>query len=543
MSKKNLLNQLDTLRHDLPASLVVFLVAVPLCLGIALASGAPLVSGLVAGIVGGIVVGALSGSALGVSGPAAGLAVIVLSAINELGSFEVFLVAVILAGALQIAFGFAKAGITAYYFPSSVITGMLSGIGVIIFLKQIPHALGYDGDAEGNLAFRNMDGENTLSALLRVFDLMSTGPLLIAAASLAVLLLWESRWLKGRAGLSLLPGPLVAVILGAALQWLFRHSPSLALRPSQLVHIPVAEGLSGLSDFLVRPDFSALGNPAVYATAVVLAVVASLETLLSVEASDKLDPLKRTTPTNRELKAQGIGNIISGLLGGLPVTQVVVRSSANVQSGGRSKVSAIAHGLLLLGSVAAIPTLLNMIPLATLAAVLLLVGYKLARPSTFRRMFQQGPGQFAPFMVTVLGIVFTDLLTGIVMGFFVAVSGILLENYRLPFEMRRLDTKPGSRVRIALAQQVTFLNKASILTTLSAIGPGTHVRIDASTSRFVHRDVIEMLDDFLAGAAARGITVELVGIEPHRSGGAPWGMDLTVETPTAADEQRRPRAA
>ncbi|MFT7487128.1 MAG: MFS superfamily sulfate permease-like transporter, partial [Candidatus Paceibacteria bacterium] len=401
-----------SLQVDLPASLVVFLVALPLCLGIALASGAPLVSGIIAGIVGGIVVGILSGSPLGVSGPAAGLAVIVLTAIQDLGSFEIFLVAVILAGVIQVILGFCRAGIIAYYFPSSVITGMLSGIGIIIFLKQIPHAFGYDRDPLGDLAFHQPDGETTISELRHVMDAVSFGPLVIALVSLVILVAWETKDFKSRRWLTILPGPLVAVVTGVGLNLLFRGSEAFALTAEQVVSIPIADSLSGMTEFLAFPDFAGLGRFEVYTTAIVLAVVGSLETLLCVEAADKLDPRKRVTPTNRELKAQGVGNMVSGFLGGLPVTQVIVRSSANIQSGAVSKVSAISHGFLLVVSVIALPTVMNLIPLATLAAILLVVGYKLAKPQTFRRMFGQGFGQFAPFMVTILGIVFTDLLLG-----------------------------------------------------------------------------------------------------------------------------------
>ena len=527
-----------TLQSDLPASLVVFLVALPLCLGIALASGAPLISGLIAGIVGGIVVGTLSGSPLGVSGPAAGLAVIVLTAIQDLGAFNIFLVAVILAGLIQIVLGFVRAGTVAYYFPSSVISGMLAGIGIIIFLKQIPHAFGYDRDPVGELSFRQPDGETTFSELLVVLDSISPGPLIIASVSLAILLLWESRWFKRHKLFALIPGPLVAVVTGALLNLFFRSKLGFALSPEQVVSIPEADSLSGLVGFLTFPDFSALTRIDVYKTAVVLAIVASLETLLCVEATDKLDALKRVTPTNRELKAQGVGNMISGLLGGLPITQVIVRSSANIQSGGRSKASAVIHGLLLAVSVIALPTIMNLIPLATLAAVLLVVGFKLAKPSVFKKMLRQGRGQFVPFIVTVCAIVVTDLLVGIGLGMIVAVLVILFENFRLPFEISNVPQERGERVKITLAQQVTFLNKASVLKTLDSIPEDSSVEIDASKSAFVHPDVVELIDDFVIGAEAKNIEVVVNGLDRRKQVKAPIGMQVSVTSPSTLKQER-----
>jgi MFS superfamily sulfate permease-like transporter len=528
-----------TLQSDLPASLVVFLVALPLCLGIALASGAPLISGLIAGVVGGIVVGSLSGSPLGVSGPAAGLAVIVLTAIQDLGAFDIFLVAVILAGLIQIFLGFIRAGTVAYYFPSSVISGMLAGIGIIIFLKQIPHAFGYDRDPVGELSFRQPDGETTFSELLLVLDSISPGALIIASVSLAILLLWESGWFKRHKLFRLIPGPLVAVVTGVLLNLLFRSKLGFALTPQQVVSIPQADSLSGLLGFLTFPDFSALTRINVYKTAIVLSIVASLETLLCVEATDKLDPRKRVTPTNRELKAQGVGNVVSGFLGGLPVTQVIVRSSANIQSGGRSKASAVIHGLLLVVSVIALPAIMNLIPLATLAAILLVVGFKLAKPSVFRKMFRQGPDQFVPFMVTVCAIVFTDLLVGISLGMVVAVLVILFENFRLPFEISNIPQERGERVYIALAQQVTFLNKASVLKTLDSIPDDSSIEIDASESVFVHPDVVELIDNFVVGAEAKNIDVVVHGLDHRPHVQRPTGMKVAVTPPSRLKQERQ----
>ena len=526
----------SNLRADLPASLVVFLVALPLCLGIALASGAPLISGIIAGIVGGIVVGSLSGSALGVSGPAAGLAVIVLTAIQDLGAFDLFLVAVILAGIIQIALGYLKAGIIAYYFPSSVITGMLSGIGIIIILKQIPHAFGYDKDPVGELSFHQPDHETTVTELEHLLQHVSLGPLIIAAVSLAILILWELRWFKSQKIFALIPGPLVAVVSGVLLNLLLRSNPELALSSDQVVSLPVSDGPTSLASFLTMPDFSGLTMITVYKTAIVLAVVASLETLLSVEAADKLDPQKRVTPTNRELKAQGVGNVVSGLLGGIPVTQVIVRSSANIQSGAKTKISAIIHGILLIVSVIALPAIMNLIPLATLAAILLVVGYKLSKPLVFKKMYVQGAGQFIPFVVTVLGIVFTDLLIGIGMGLQVAVIVILFQNYRLPFQISNLPQERGERVRITLAEHVTFLNKASVLKTLDSIPSESSVVIDTSQSVYVHPDVVEIIENYLLASKLKGIEVEVVGLAGHKRDTEPGGMEIAVKYPSGEEK-------
>jgi len=502
---------LDNLKSDLPASIVVFLVATPLCLGIALASGAPLFSGIIAGIVGGIVVGGASGSALGVSGPAAGLAVIVLTAITSLGSFPTFLLAVVIAGVLQIGFGYARAGVIAYYFPSSVIKGMLTGIGLTIILKQLPRAVGYDATPQGSLAFAQPGGENTVSAIAHMFSFVQPGALVVTLLSLTVLLAWERPFIK-RARVSLwIQGPLVAVALGILLNELFKTAaPGVVLTPSHLVQIPIAGGIGGFLSLLTLPDFSQLSNTAVYTTAVTLAVVASLETLLCVEATDKMDPYKRVTPTDRELKAQGLGNVISGLIGGLPVTQVIVRSSANIQSGAKSKGSAILHGVLLLAAVVTVPSLLNLIPLATLAAILLTVGYKLAKPALFQSMYRLGWNQFIPFMVTVVGILATDLLVGIALGMGVAVFTILQTNYRNPYF---LDEHSSGAVRLTLSEDVSFLNRATIMRTLSAIPAGTKVEIDATRSMNIDYDVYEILRDFEQRATLLDIDLTIRGLD------------------------------
>ncbi|MBU0695885.1 MAG: SulP family inorganic anion transporter, partial [Bacteroidetes bacterium] len=379
------------LKKDIPASIVVFLVALPLCLGIALASGAPLFSGILSGIIGGIVVASFSGSQLSVSGPAAGLTVIVLTAITDLGSFNVFLLAVMIAGLLQILLGILKAGTIGNYFPNSVIIGMLAAIGIILILKQLPHAVGYDADYEGDYEFNQADNENTFSALISAFSKFSGGAVIISAISIAILIIWPK--IKK---LAIVPAPLIVVVVGILLAEIFKDS-YLNLNAQQLVQIPVVESFTDFKGLFIFPDFSAISNPKLWTVAVTIAIVASLETLLSLEAVDKIDPIKRVSPTNRELIAQGIGNTIAGLVGALPMTAVIVRSSANVNSGGRTKVSAILHGLFLMISVLLIPILINKIPLACLAAILLLVGYKLAKLSLFKKMWKDGKDQFIPF--------------------------------------------------------------------------------------------------------------------------------------------------
>lgn len=505
---------LANLKNDIPASIIVFLVAVPLCLGIALASGAPLFSGIIAGIVGGIVAGALSGSALGVSGPAAGLAVIVLTAIQDLGAFDIFLMAVVIGGVFQLILGFARAGIIGYYFPTSVIKGMLSGIGIIIFLKQIPHAVGYDKDYEGSLAFQTPDGHNTFSELGYMFEAMSTGAIIISVLSLIILILWEQKFMKKIKLFQLVQAPLIVVILGVVLNLFFQSNPELALRPEQVVSIPVADSISGFFSQFTFPDFGAITNPQVWVTGLIIAVVASLETLLCLEATDKLDPLKRVSPANQELKAQGAANLLSGLIGGLPVTQVIVRSSTNIQSGGRTKMSAILHGFILLFSAMAIPNILNLIPLASLAAILFLVGYKLAKPSLFKSMYNQGPRQFVPFVVTIVGIVLTDLLIGITMGMIVAIFYILYNNYKKPFLFERSkDVGDDGTLRLGLAEDVTFINKASIQRTLSQIPDGTKVIIDASKTVNIDFDVMEIIQEFEVNAKHRDIDLTIIELE------------------------------
>ncbi|MCB0662865.1 MAG: SulP family inorganic anion transporter [Saprospiraceae bacterium] len=500
------------LKNDLPASLVVFLVAVPLCLGIAMASGAPLFSGIIAGIIGGIVVGVISGSPLGVSGPAAGLAVIVLNAITDLGSFEVFLLAVVLAGVIQFLLGIVKAGIIGYYFPNSVIKGMLAGIGVIIILKQIPHGFGYDADYEGDMAFLQSDGHNSFSELYYMLGAISPGATTIFLISLGILLLWEMKFMKQVKLFNVIQGPLVAVTAGILFNLVFTGSETLAIASNHLVTLPVAGSATEFVSFFTLPDFTAIGNPAVWITAVTIAVVASLETLLCVEATDKLDPYKRITPTNRELLAQGTGNFLSGLIGGIPVTQVIVRSSANIQSGGRTKAAAVFHGVLLLGCAMFIPNILNLIPLASLAAILLVVGYKLAKPATFRAMYRMGWYQFIPFVATVLAIVLTDLLIGISIGLAIAIFFILRESFRNPYFIKADDVWADGRLHIQLSEEVSFIKKGRILNALNQIPDNAKVTIDASNTVSIDQDVLDIIYDFEENAESRNIDVQLLGL-------------------------------
>jgi MFS superfamily sulfate permease-like transporter len=499
------------LKNDLPASIVVFFVALPLCLGIALASGAPLFSGLIAGIVGGIIVGSLSGSHIGVSGPAAGLAAIVLTAIGALGGYQNFLVAVVLGGAIQIIFSILRAGIIAYYFPSSVIKGMLTGIGIIIILKQIPHFFGYDSDPEGDFAFLQVDGQNTISEIFTTFKYISPGATLIAFIALGILILWDKVLTRKAKIFQLVQGPLVAVFLGILFYNLTKDNTAWSISSEHLVSVPIPDTIDSFIGQFSFPNFQVIARPEIWITAFTIALVASLETLLCVEATDKLDPRKRVTPTNKELMAQGTGNIISGLVGGLPITQVIVRSSANIQSGARSKMSAIIHGFFLLISVILIPRLLNMIPLSVLAAILLIVGYKLAKPALFKKMYQLGWKQFVPFTVTVVGIIFTDLLIGIGMGLGVGIAVILIKSYQNSHFLHIEDKSNGKhKIKMTLAEEVTFFNKGAILKELDALPKDSYLELDVSKTRYLDNDIIEILEEFAGKAFNRNIDIKLI---------------------------------
>ncbi|APY08275.1 hypothetical protein BWZ20_08170 [Winogradskyella sp. J14-2] len=499
-----------SLKSDIPASIVVFFVALPLCLGIALASGAPLFSGLIAGIIGGIVVGFLSGSQIGVSGPAAGLAAIVLTAITALGGWENFLVAVVLGGIIQIIFGILRLGIIGYYFPSSVIKGMLTGIGIIIILKQIPHFFGYDIEPEGADSFIEPSGENTFSAILSALDNITIGSTVIGVISLLILLLWSNILIKKGKFFEIVQGPLVAVVVGIIFYLLTNENETLAIEVSHLVSVPVPDGIDSFIGQFSFPNFSVITRGDVILTGFTIALVASLETLLCVEATDKLDPHKRVTPTNRELLAQGAGNIVSGFIGGLPITQVIVRSSANVQSGGQTKASAIIHGFLLLISVLVIPRILNYIPLSVLAAILFIVGYKLAKPSTFKAMYNGGWMQFVPFIVTVLGIVFLDLLKGIGLGLAIGIFIVLYRSYRNShFLHKEGEDIDDGKIKMTLAEEVTFFNKGAILKELDRVPHNSTLELDVRNTKYLDNDIIEILEDFAFKAKERNINIKL----------------------------------
>jgi carbonic anhydrase len=499
-----------TVPRDLISGLVVFLVALPLCLGVALASGAPLLAGVLAGIVGGLLVGALSGSNTSVSGPAAGLTAVVAAQITELGSFSAFLLTVVLAGLIQIVMGYIRAGSLANFFPTSVIKGFLAAIGIILILKQIPHLFGHDPDPEGDWAFQQPDNQNTFSELLHILDDIHPGSTIIGVFSLVLLLVWD-RWkvLKNFP----LPGPLFVVTIGVATNIGFRQlGEEWVIGPSHLVQVPIAENISSFAGFLHSPDFSQWTNLSIYSAAFMLAAVASLETLLNLEAVDKLDPEQRNSPPNQELIAQGIGNLVSGLIGGLPITSVIVRSSVNINAGAKTKLSAVVHGLLLLLCVIFFPVYLNTIPLSCLAAILLVTGIKLVSPALIQQMLSQGKYQFIPFAATVIAIVFTDLLIGVFIGLVVSVGFILKSNMQRP--LRRFMVKHiGSEVlHIELANQVSFLNRAALSKALDEVRSGEHVLLNAQNTNYIDPDVLDMLREYKEKTApARGVNVSLVG--------------------------------
>lgn len=507
------INLFANLKSDFASGLVVFLVALPLCLGIAMASGAPLFSGIISGIIGGIVVGYLSKSHISVSGPAAGLTAIVLTAITDLGAFDIFLTAVFISGLIQLALGFIKAGSISNYFPTNVIEGMLAGIGIIIILKQLPHAFGYDSDFEGDQSFIQSDGNNTLSSLLGIVDYVQLGAIIITALSLIILIAWDKvPFLKK---LKLIPGALVAVILGVILNEIFTSTgSSLAIGKEHLVSLPIPSSLEEFKQIIVTPNFSGITNPKVWVIGLTIAIVASIETLLCIEAADRMDVHKRYTDTNVELKAQGIGNIISSLLGGLPMTSVVVRTSANNNAGAKSKMSAIIHGILLLLSVLTIPVILNKIPLATLAAILLLVGYKLAKPATFKHFWKNGKYQFIPFIATLLAVVFMDLLKGVALGIIISIIFILKGNLKRAYSFRKQEYVDGDVIHIDLAQEVSFLNKAAIKSTLNDIPENSEVIINAQDTVYIAHDVLDLIKEFKKiRAKEENIKVKLVGFK------------------------------
>ncbi len=502
----------STLPRDLASGVVVFLVALPLCLGVALASGAPLFAGLLSGIVGGIVVGILSGSQTSVSGPAAGLAAVVAAQIVSLGSFQAFLLAVVLAGGIQIVLGLLRGGFIANFIPSSVIKGLLAAIGIIIILKQIPHLFGHDTDPEGEMSFVQPDQENTFTELYKTLSDLNLGAAVVGLMSLALLVVW-GRWKPLKK--SIVPAPLVVVVLGVVLVNLFRKlGTGWEIEASHLVQVPAADSLDAFLKYLTLPDFSQIAKPAIYTAAFTLAAVASLETLLNLEAVDKLDPQQRVSPASRELLAQGVGNIASGMIGGLPVTSVIIRSSVNINAGGKTKLSAIFHGVLLLLCVALLPAMLNQIPLSCLAAILIVTGFKLASPALIRQMWSTGWPQFIPFAATVLGIVLTDLLIGIIIGLVVSVAFILHSNLRRPIRRYVEKHLGGEVVHIVLANQVSFLNRAALLNVLEAVPRGGHVLLDAQNTDYIDPDVLDLIRDYKEQSApARGIEVSLLGFK------------------------------
>ncbi len=503
------------LARDALASVVVFLVAVPLCLGIAQASGADPFAGLIAGIVGGIVVGIASGSHTSVSGPAAGLTAVVAAQIASLGSYETFLLAVILAGVIQITLGLLRAGVIAAYFPTSVIRGLLTAIGVILILKQFPHLVGLDTDPEGDLAFFQRDGRNTFSELIAAATSFHSGAALVGLVSLVLTIAWERiKWLKNSA----IPGPFVVVLIGVALSQLMRtyaaSGSNWAISPSHLVQVPVADSLESFAKFLRFPDFARITDPKLLVAALTLAIVASLETLLNLEAVDKLDRQQRYSPPNRELLAQGIGNSVAGFLGGLPITSVIVRSSVNVNAGAKTKRSAVFHGLLLLLCTGFLPTVLNLIPLSSLAAVLIVTGFQLASPNLVQAMWKKGWNRFLPYVITVAAIVFTDLLIGVIIGLSVSMLFILTSNLKRPVRHVIERHVSGEVHRFELASQLSFFNRAILDAALRKLPRNSQVLLDARNTVFVDPDVIDFIQTYREKIApARGITVSLLGFQ------------------------------
>lgn len=510
MIHKHLHYYLQHIKDDLPAGIVVFLVALPLCLGIAMASGAPLFSGLVAGLVGGLVVSWLSGSQLSVSGPAAGLTVIVFNAIETLGGFQGLLVAGVLAGILQLALGFLRAGVIGAFFPAAVIKGMLAAIGLILIIKQIPHATGYHVSYEGDESYMRETAGSSLAELVDAFGLISSGAVVISVVALLLMFLWDLPVIKKQAFLKQIPAPLLVVLWGVGFnvamgEWF----PAWAVSGEHLVNLPVTEQVGDLLDHLVFPDFSHLSNSATYQVAFTIAIIASLETLLSLEAVDKLDPLKRLAPTNRELKAQGVGNIICGLLGGLPMTAVIVRSAANINAGGKTRLACFFHGIWLLLSVMFFAQYLNAIPLASLSAILLHTGYKLAKPTLFVDYFRKGMSQFLPFALTVVAILLTDLLIGMAIGMVIGLFFVIRTNYHAAITF----IQDGSHYTLVLNKDVSFLNKALLRKFILRIEDNCTVTIDASKAKFIDHDIVEILEDFLAAAGDDNIRVEVIDLE------------------------------
>jgi MFS superfamily sulfate permease-like transporter len=516
---------LKTFGADFPSSIVVFLVALPLCLGIALASNAPLFSGIIAGIVGGIVIGFLSGSQLSVSGPAAGLTAIVAAAILKLPTFETFLLAVVICGALQVVLGFVKAGVIGDYVPNCVIKGMLAAIGVILILKQFPHLVGYDANYVGDESFKQANNENTFSGIVNSVKYITPVAVLIGLVGLVFQFAWEKFTAKKKGFIKIIPAPLIVVLVAIAINQLFKNGSEYAIDPKHMVSIPIAQSTGEFFSFFTSPDFNGFLNTDVWIAGVTLALVASLETLLSIEAIDDLDPYQRVTNKERELKAQGIGNMISGLIGGLPITSVIVRSSANVNAGARSKMSAIYHGVLLLLCVALIPGLLNFIPKSALASVLIYTGYKLAKPALFRAYYKKGWDQFLPFVITIIAILLTDLLIGVLIGIGVGLFFIIRSNFKTSVFI----VHDQNKYLIRLRKDVSFLNKPIIKNKLEEIPENASVLIDASRADFIDKDIIEVIEDFTIHAPLKNIRVEVKRNEYKEQGFDKMVLDAQLE--------------
>ncbi|MEO6537130.1 MAG: SulP family inorganic anion transporter [Ferruginibacter sp.] len=496
----------QSLGADVPAGIVVFLIAIPLCLGIAVASGLNEFSGIIGGIVGGIVIGLISGSHLSVSGPAAGLSAIVATAVLKLPAVEAFFLAVVLSGIFQIAMGIFKMGVIGDYIPNSVIKGMLAAIGVILILKQLPHLVGYDKDYEGDETFIQISGENTFSSIINSLNHFTPVAIIIGVAGIGILIMYESSWVKSKKVFQLFSGPLLVVILGVLLNYIFSSLQNpLTAKDAHLVNIPVAASAKEFFSFLKFPDWSFITNTEVWITAITLALVASLETLLGIEATDKLDVLKRVSPPNRELIAQGSGNIISGLLGGLPLTSVIVRSSANVNAGAKTKFSAVFHGVLILVCVAFLPSILNLIPKAALAAILIFTGYKLARISLFKEYYQKGWEQFMPFIITLTAIVFTDLLKGVLIGIAAGIFYVIRSNFRTAI----FSVADNNHHLIRLRKDVSFFSKPILKRKLEQLPQNASVILDLSKAEFIDKDVIDTINEFMQHASLKNITVTL----------------------------------
>jgi len=496
------------IKQDILAGIVVFLVALPLCLGIAMASGAPLFSGVIAGLVGGIIVSWLSGSQLSVSGPAAGLTVIVFNAIEQLGSYSGFLVSVVIAGILQLILGYFRAGIIGAFFPVAVIKGMLAAIGLILIIKQLPLAVGYHQSFGGDESYMNETASSSFYDLFVAFNSISIGSTLITLVALLILFLWETTYIKKITWLKVIPSPLIAVAWGVGYNALMlNYYPLLAVSGGQLVSLPTTDNITEFIGLFTLPNFSFLSNPDIYIIAFTLAIIASLETLLSLEAVDKLDPLRRSAPTNRELKAQGVGNILSGLIGGLPVTAVIVRSSANINAGGKTRIASFVHGIFLFLSIVFFTHVLNFIPLACLSAILLQTGYKLAKPQMFLNLYRQGWNQFLPFLITVIAILSTDLLQGVLIGMAIGLYFVIKSNFHKSISLHHDE----GHFTLVLHKNVSFLNKALLRQALNEIEENSNVVIDISKAEFIDFDIQETLENFLKTAPDDNITVEVFG--------------------------------